>query len=72
MVKIVKANSAEELENKVNEGLKHFKKIKVVGYGIAIKQSGDNYRNNTKWYRNEYSCMLIGEDEYSLLIKEDE
>ena len=64
MVKIVKANSAEALENKVNQWLKHFKKVRVVGYGIAINQSEDNYRNNTKCYRNEYSCMLIREDEY--------
>ena len=64
MVKIVKANSAEALENKVNQWLKHLKKIKVVGYGTAINQSGDNYRNYIKWYKNEYSCMLFGEDEY--------
>ena len=63
MVKIVKANSAEALENKVNQWLRQFKKVRVVGYGIAINQSGDTYINNTKWYRNEYSCMLIEEDE---------
>ena len=65
MVKIVKANSAEALENKVNQWLRQFKKVRIVGYGIAINQSEDNYKN-------EYSCMLIKEDEYSLLIKEDE
>ena len=27
---------------------KTFKKIKVVGYGTAINQSGDNYRNYIK------------------------
>ena len=63
MVKIVKANSAEALENKVNQWLRQFKKVRVVGYGIAINQSGDNYRNNTKWYRNEYSCMLLIEED---------
>ena len=64
MVKTIKTDSAEELENKVNQWLKHLKKIKAEGYGAAINQSGDNYRNYTKWYKNEYSCMLIGEDEY--------
>ena len=63
MVKIVKANSAEALENKVNQWLKHFKKVRVVGYGTAINQSGDNYEKYTKWYKNEYSCMLIIEEE---------
>ena len=56
MVKIVKANSTEALENKVNQWLRQFKKVRIVGYGIAINQSEDNYRN-------EYSCMLIKEDE---------
>ena len=59
MVKIVKADSAEELENKINQWLKHFKKIKAVGYRTAINQSGDNYRKYTKWYKNECSFMLI-------------
>ena len=54
MVKIIKADTAEELEYKVNKWVDNFKDIKVVGYGVVI--------NNLQWYEKEYSCMLTKEN----------